>query len=243
MLKVRLSTVRLLSDEVGKAYITLPEPATDQALLVVERQSVNVFLGETDKDISASQIEIKPPAGTTEIPIFLKAGPVTSETNERIKVTAAGQEVLPELVVTPTADQSFAAVQKQIGTLGLPIGWSCPADTALGSTAVAEATVGGPFWCAGATPPGKSGGTFTSWSWWVAVGFKNVLAMVFGWLITAAAASLGAPFWFDSLKRGISIRSSGKAPEERPLSPKEVPQPREPGQRPKEADLLNALKR
>lgn len=77
----------------------------------------------------------------------------------------------------------------------------------------------------------------------MAVGFKNVLAMIFGWLITSAAASLGAPFWFDTLKRVISVRSSGKAPEERPLSPKEVPQPREPGQRPKEADFVNALKR
>ena len=36
----------------------------------------------------------------------------------------------------------------------------------------------------------------------------------FGWLLTALAVSLGAPFWFDLLKKVISIRSAGKAPEE-----------------------------
>lgn len=122
VLKARLSTVRLLPDEVATAYITLPEPATDQASLVVERQSVHIFLGETDQEISASRIEIKLTAGATEIPIFLKGGPVTTETRERIKVTAGRQDVLPELVVTPTADQSFAAVQNRSGHWGCQLG-------------------------------------------------------------------------------------------------------------------------
>jgi len=34
-----------------------------------------------------------------------------------------------------------------------------------------------------------------------------------GWLLTAFAISLGAPFWFDMLNKVISIRSAGKAPE------------------------------
>ena len=33
-----------------------------------------------------------------------------------------------------------------------------------------------------------------------------------GWLITILAASLGAPFWFDTLKRFVNIRSAGKVP-------------------------------
>lgn len=33
----------------------------------------------------------------------------------------------------------------------------------------------------------------------------------FGWLVTALAISLGAPFWFDILKKMVNIRSSGKA--------------------------------
>ena len=50
-----------------------------------------------------------------------------------------------------------------------------------------------------------------------------------GWLLTALAISLGAPFWFDMLNRVISIRSSGKAPEEKQKSPKKVPKPIGPG--------------
>ena len=53
--------------------------------------------------------------------------------------------------------------------------------------------------------------------------------LVLGWLITAFAVSLGAPFWFDLLNKFINVRASGKPPEEEPKSPKEVPQPSQPG--------------
>jgi hypothetical protein len=55
------------------------------------------------------------------------------------------------------------------------------------------------------------------------------LTMILGWLITAFAVSLGAPFWFDLLNKFVNIRASGKAPEEEPKSPKGVPVPKEPG--------------
>jgi len=35
-----------------------------------------------------------------------------------------------------------------------------------------------------------------------------------GWLLTTIAVSLGAPFWFDILKKVVNLRSSGKAPEQ-----------------------------
>jgi hypothetical protein len=53
--------------------------------------------------------------------------------------------------------------------------------------------------------------------------------VVVGWLITAFAVSLGAPFWFDLLNKFVNVRASGKAPEEEPKSPKEVPTPKQPG--------------
>lgn len=34
-----------------------------------------------------------------------------------------------------------------------------------------------------------------------------------GWLITALAVSLGAPFWFDTLKRFMNIRAAGQTPD------------------------------
>lgn len=48
---------------------------------------------------------------------------------------------------------------------------------------------------------------------------KNIIfkyiSMFIGWLITASAASLGAPFWFNLLDKLLSIRGSGKRPEAR----------------------------
>ena len=35
---------------------------------------------------------------------------------------------------------------------------------------------------------------------------------VLGWIVTALAVSLGAPFWFDLLKKLVNIRSSGNQP-------------------------------
>lgn len=35
-----------------------------------------------------------------------------------------------------------------------------------------------------------------------------------GWIVTALAVSLGAPFWFDMLNRFMNIRTSGRAPDE-----------------------------
>lgn len=46
--------------------------------------------------------------------------------------------------------------------------------------------------------------------------FRNVL----GFLITALAISLGAPFWFDLLNKFINLRASGAKPEETSTVPK-----------------------
>lgn len=56
------------------------------------------------------------------------------------------------------------------------------------------------------------------------------LIKILGILLTAGAASLGAPFWFDVLNRFMSIRTAGKAPEETPKPPRQIPMPAPPGQ-------------
>jgi triacylglycerol lipase len=45
-----------------------------------------------------------------------------------------------------------------------------------------------------------------------------VLFALFGWLLTAAAVSLGAPFWFDLLQKVVQIRSSAKPAETAPAA-------------------------
>jgi hypothetical protein len=43
--------------------------------------------------------------------------------------------------------------------------------------------------------------------------FSGTLSKVFGWLLTALAISLGAPFWFDLLKKFMQLRGGGTEPQ------------------------------
>lgn len=43
-----------------------------------------------------------------------------------------------------------------------------------------------------------------------------------GWLLTALAGTLGAPFWFDTLNRFVNIRGNGRAPNEKDLPTKKA---------------------
>jgi len=100
-----------------------------------------------------------------------------------------------------TASANFDKSVDRLHSLALPLGWGNPADPKDKREAV----------------PG-----------WAQV-WPTIESHVLGWLLTTLAISLGAPFWFDMLNKVISIRSSGKAPEEKPKPPKEVPTPTEPG--------------
>lgn len=55
--------------------------------------------------------------------------------------------------------------------------------------------------------------------------WNNVFGPVFGWLLTALAAMLGAPFWFDVLNKVMVIRSTVKPHEK---SPEEASEDRQP---------------
>ncbi|HVS81280.1 MAG TPA: hypothetical protein VHE60_06070 [Pyrinomonadaceae bacterium] len=75
----------------------------------------------------------------------------------------------------------------EIEGLGLPIGWTPPEDR----------------W------PGLHFWTLEFWTNW-AIQFR---LHGFGWLLTAFAVSLGAPFWFDMLNKLIVVRSTVKPKE------------------------------
>jgi hypothetical protein len=119
------------------------------------------------------------------------------------------------------ASDRYDATIADLAELQLPIGWKRPATPApegaepLRRLVTDEATDDWPgaIWESGAT---------RRW----ALAFRE---HALGWLLTILALSMGAPFWFDTLNRVISIRSAGKAPEETPKRPKEVPQPKKPG--------------
>lgn len=102
--------------------------------------------------------------------------------------------------VTPSPDdiKALVAAGEQLEAKGLPIGFSCLApaldpkagsDTAGISALVKE--------CVKAAKD-TSGGT--------------VILKVIGWLITALALTLGAPFWFQLLNRLVDVRGAGTKP-------------------------------
>ena len=77
--------------------------------------------------------------------------------------------------------------QCELERLGLPMGWRPPRDPWPGFA----------FW---------TGGFWNSWG-------RQIYEHGWGWLLTALAISLGAPFWFDLLNKFIVIRSTVKPKE------------------------------
>lgn len=82
---------------------------------------------------------------------------------------------------------SLASVKSELQGIGLPLGWKAwwpaPQGDALRCTDADKFCVG-PIY------------------------IPSLLYLLLGWLITSLAITLGAPFWFDTLKKLISIRSS-----------------------------------
>jgi hypothetical protein len=59
---------------------------------------------------------------------------------------------------------------------------------------------------------------------WVSKHRGQLFMLLAGWALTAAAASVGAPFWFDLLGRFVNIRNNGKAPTDKdPTQPSDAP--------------------
>lgn len=87
---------------------------------------------------------------------------------------------------TTQGSQSYENAMKELDEVSLPIGWSAG-------------------W--GAPHPSRQN-DFNFWN--------DIFGPILGWLITALAATLGAPFWFDLLNKIMVIRSTVK-PHEKSL--------------------------
>ena len=88
-----------------------------------------------------------------------------------------------------TAQQRIKENMDALAALGLPIGWN---------------------WKSCATPDApRNFRAVPPWGW-------DWLFKIFGWLLTAVAISLGAPFWFDVLNKFMVIRSTVKPHEKSP---------------------------
>ena len=163
------------------------------------------------------KLEQKPEQKASSVPFQADTGFSDEPSTAIITASTAGKPGsggVFELKLEPSLPAQFRAIQANAYALSIPIGWVSK----------------------GTSQDVKYGQIRPTGIWEARDRF---LQHIVGWLLTALAATLGAPFWFDTLNRIISIRSSGKAPEERPKPPKEVSLPVEPGQSHREADRLD----
>lgn len=117
---------------------------------------------------------------------------------------AAREAIVAEAqVVARDPDRPAADVRElyaDLDRLALPIGWADGWP--------------GPPWRASKDEPLRTifGVDVPPWGWiW-----GTLFAPILGWLMTAFALTLGAPFWFDMLNKFILIRSTVKPREDRP---------------------------
>jgi len=108
--------------------------------------------------------------------------------------------------------QAYQSAAARLSESGLPVGWTVEQRKALG-------LAGWKF------DPGASLKSLFDWRnyekkateyvHWFSTHFSTLATLSAGWFLTAIAASLGAPFWFDLLGRFVNIRAAGKAPGEK----------------------------
>jgi hypothetical protein len=109
----------------------------------------------------------------------------------------------PEVPATEKL-RNFKDALAELGGAGLPIGWNDSSGQRLiQGLPQPQDALSVKFW---------QGNLFTHQT----LGVASLWFTAFtGWMITALAASFGAPFWFDTLNRFIDIRGVGRAPEEK----------------------------
>lgn len=114
-------------------------------------------------------------------------------------------------------DDDLEAVRATLSGIGYPIGWryvptedkAAPADPKTGRHPPVR-LLGYDLWYPQPAPQscgqwGPNGCLEERF-----IGLGEVLGMITGWLVTAAAISFGAPFWFDVLNKIMVIRSTVK---------------------------------
>jgi len=115
---------------------------------------------------------------------------LSKDSTLRQSLVAAAQNSRP---AQPTPDQPLTSTVQSFSTihsLGIPIGWHGAPDI-----------LHHPF---------------TGSSWGSLPGRPDHWQTLLGWLLTAIAVSLGAPFWFDALNKIMVIRSTVKPSEKSP---------------------------
>jgi hypothetical protein len=152
---------------------------------------------ETVTETTASQTATGTTASQTATDTTASAPATDTEkarADAKMKADAEAQEAMRQKIKTYTSS---------LNALQLPIGW---------------ASVN----CPGLKDDATIVDRFKSKDWWCCWLLSIPLHLI-GWIITAAAVSMGAPFWFDTLNRIMVVRSTIKPHEK---SAEEAPKER-----------------
>lgn len=99
----------------------------------------------------------------------------------------AAASVKETIDMVVAAKQQGDSLYRSLNSVGIPLGWSQPSIV---------------------------DGLNRYTCFWGKLGFilSVILNSLIGWMFTAAAITLGAPFWFDMINKVVNIRSAGKKP-------------------------------
>jgi hypothetical protein len=194
-----------------------------EKLTLVYRQKARVFNG-----IFALFITIATNADTIRISTYLYNHPTQAATMATMADAATKQNTLIlEMVKADTAkfqynknphalDSALAFTVRSIQSmkelansvdLNFPLGWNCskPKD-ANGSCCNPKDSTAKPNGKTAGTPAAPNSGNTTMWA--SDNGKENLVTRILGLILTFMCVTLGAPFWFDTIKNLLGIRKS-----------------------------------
>lgn len=132
----------------------------------------------------------------------------------RLAIVAQAQNyTLPaagQIDTTSSPFENIPALETKLQALNIPLGWTIvPVDTVGRQCSLLPVKAGLVF---GIPIPDNQGQPVCNGIKNLPVDLNSWLAKILGLLISGAAASQGAPFWFDILKKAMSVLGAGSKP-------------------------------
>lgn len=179
------------------ALVVAQRLTTDKVLreAVVEQAGIIAAQREAAPEIPTDQNQPDAPAAPDPVPADAAAG----SPDPHVAPAPAGQPEGDPVAPTGRQRQEVTELVNQMSEIGYPIGWTWEKGRGLTPRMCAQGREEDRWRC----------GDLAS----------SILLSLPGWIMTALAVMLGAPFWFDLLNKFMIIRSTVKPREKSPDEP------------------------
>lgn len=135
-------------------------------------------------------------------PILIAQDLAASPAKREMMVTIADQSLKDRAGIEAARSEAVRQLDQSVREVGLPMGWN---DFAIGRSFPRDRILPNEP----GQPPVVEHPGVADWT-------AAILMALVGWAITAVAATLGAPFWFDLLNKMMVIRATVKPKEKSP---------------------------